>query len=109
MAKKKHKTPKGLDYLFERHVINKKQYADFWDGYWGEHGKRNRNRYVDRFVSDIQIEIPFPKRRSGTLTTSRATAEDQAKQIGGYVVRRNSKGRFSRTGSRYQAVVRRKK
>lgn len=106
MARKKHKTPKGLDYLFERKVITKSQYEDFWDGYWGKKRSRDREQYVNNFISDLQMELPIRKRQSGTITISRVAAEEQAKQIGGYVVRRNAKGRFSKTGTHYQAVVR---
>lgn len=107
MARKKHKTPERLDYLFERRLISKKQYADFWGGYWEEHGSRNRNRFVDNFVSELQVESSI--KRSGTVTTSHRNAVEQAREIGGFVVRRNAKGRFSKTGHRYQAIVRRKK
>lgn len=109
MARKKHRTPEKLDYLFERRVISKSQYADFWEGYWNERGKRDRNRFVDNFVSELQIELPTGKKKSGTVTISRRSAMEQAREIGGYVVRRNARGRFSKTGQRYQAIVRRKK
>lgn len=109
MTRKKHKTPEKLDYLFERRLISKKQYSDFWEGYWGEHGARERNRFVDNFVSELQEELPLGKKRSGTVTISIEAAKKQAKEIGGFVVRRNTKGRFSKTGHRYQAIVRRKK
>lgn len=109
MPKKKHKTPEKLDYLFERKVITKANYKEFWEGYWGESRTRDRERYVNNFVSDSQLELPIKRKRSGTITISLQAAKEQAKEIGGYVIRRNSKGRFSKTGRRYQAVVRRKK
>lgn len=109
MAKKKHVTPKHLDYLFERKVIKKEQYKDFWSGYWDNRRKRERERYVDNFVSDLQMELPMKKRGSGSVTISIEAARAQAKEIGGYVVRRNKQGRFSKTGRHYQAVVRKKR
>lgn len=111
MSKKKHKTPKKLDYLFERHVVTKSNYKEFWEGYWGERTQRDRNRYVDRFASELieeQVEKGKPG-KSGTVTFSIEAARQQAEMMGGYVVRRNKKGRFSKTGKQFQAVVRRKR
>ena len=109
MAKKKHKTPAHLDYLFERQIITKKMYEDFWEGYWDNKKSRDKERYVNHFVSDLQLELPMKKRRSGTVTISIEAAREQAKQIGGFVVRRNKQGRFSKTGKHFQAVVRGKR
>jgi hypothetical protein len=109
MVKKKHKTPAHLDYLFERKVIKKAQYEDFWEGYWDNKRSRDKARYVDNFVSELQMELPMKKRGSGTVTISIEAAREQAKEIGGFVVRRNAQGRFSKTGKRYQAIARRKK
>lgn len=107
MAKKGKKgTPPDLDHLFHRHLISRKQYAEFWEGYWDNKSKRDKSRYVDRYISDLQLELPMRKRSSGAVTISIRAAEEQAKQIGGYVVRRNKQGRFSRTGEQFQAVVR---
>jgi hypothetical protein len=104
MAKKKHKTPSRLDYLFERKLITKSQYREFWEGYWGETRQRSKDNFVDQFILDLQSE----ESTSGTITRNREAAEEQARKIGGYVVRRNAKGRFSKTGHSYQAVVRKK-
>jgi hypothetical protein len=109
MAKKKHKTPEKLDYLFERRLVTKATYKEFWSGYWGESGSRNRSRFVDNFVSELQGELPLKRRSSGTITISIKAAREQAQEIGGYVVRRNAKGRFSKTGHRYQAIARGKR
>lgn len=104
MARKKHKTPKRLDYLFDRKVIGKKQYRDFWDGYWKEERSRDREKYVNTFVSDLQLSLPASRRNSGTLTISVNEAKRQAEEIGGIVVRRNKAGRFSKSGATYQAI-----
>jgi len=109
MARKKHKTPKELDYLFERKTISYKQYHDFWEGYWGERGKRSRERFVDSFVSELQLELPSQKRTSGTITNSRKSAKQQAEEIGGYVIRCTKKGKPSKRGKFYRAIVRRKR
>lgn len=107
MAKKKHKTPPDLDYLFERKIVTKTNYIDFWEGYWGESKTRDKKRYVDKFVSDLQIELPFKKWKSGTVTISRRAAEEQAKNIGGYVVRVTKSGRFYKRGRFFMAIKRR--
>jgi transcription initiation factor TFIIIB Brf1 subunit/transcription initiation factor TFIIB len=109
MAKSKHKTPKHLDHLFERKVVTKQNYADFWEGYWGNKRSRDRDLYVDKFISDLQLDFPIKEKRSENITTSLRAAKQQAKEIGGYVVRRNKKGQFSRTGRHYQAVARKQK
>jgi hypothetical protein len=111
MVKKKHKTPDHLDYMFQRNVIYKSQYADFWEGYWDAvNNRRSEQRYIDSYVSRNQLEIPFKKRsRSGTITFSRAAAEEQAKNIGGYVIRVTKTGRRSKHGRFYRAIAPRKR
>lgn len=99
-----------MDHLFERKVIKKYQYEDFWEGYWNEKRDRDRIRYTDRFVSDLQMELPYQKRvYSGTITWSIEAAREQAKQIGGYVMRVTKRGKPSKRGKFYRAIVRRKK
>ncbi len=110
MTKKKHVTPRHLDHLFERKVIKKSEYRDFWEGYWGTSRERERMRYADRFVSNLQRELPFAKRKhSGTITWSKQAAQEQAEQIGGYVVRVTKTGRPSKRGKFYRAIARRKR
>ena len=104
MRRKKHNTPKHLDALFERQVIPKSYYREFWNGYWGESGTRARDRYKDDFVSKLQLELPNIRQKSGGITFSINAAREQAKEIGGYVVRRNKKGRFSKHGRTFQAI-----
>lgn len=116
MPKKKHKTPAKLDHLFERDVIDEDDYRDFWDGYWKS---RNRDRYVDEWIGEEEEEetvvvtvVPraeAPPQRSGKPTKSLRKAKQDAKRIGGYIVRRNKNGRFSKRGKTYQAIRRRKK
>lgn len=110
MAKKGKKgTPPDMDYLFERHVISEDDYAEFWEGYWENKRKRDRQRYIDRFVGEVQLELPMAKRAaSGSITFSRKAAEEQAKNIGGYVIRVTKKGRASKRG-RYFRAIRRKR
>jgi hypothetical protein len=94
--------------LFQRKVIGKKQYREFWDGYWGNKRSRDKERYIDKFVSELQLELPIKERTTGTITRSIEHAKQQAKEIGGYVIRRNKRGKFSKRGQFYQAVKRRK-
>jgi hypothetical protein len=111
MAKKKHATPKHLDYLFERHTISKSLYQDFWEGYWEEKRLRHsEQKYVDLFVSANQLELPFDRRTvTGSITFSRSAAQEQAKIIGGYVIRVTKSGRPSKRGRYYRAIKKRSK
>jgi hypothetical protein len=110
VAKKKHKTPKHLDHLFERKVIKKSQYEDFWEGYWNNKRERDKTRYTDRFVSELQMELPYAKRiHSGTITWSVEAAREQARQIGGYVMRVNKNGKPSKRGKFFRAIYRKRK
>ena len=111
MAKKKHKTPEHLDYLFERHTISKSMYEDFWEGYWeNKRLRRSEQKYLDLFVSANQLELPFNKRiKSGSITFSKSAAEEQAKIIGGYVIRVTKTGRRSKRGKFWRAIVKRRK
>lgn len=102
MARKKHKTPEKLDYLFERRLITKSQYAEFWGGYWEEKRQHDKDKFIDNFISDLLEE----ENVSGGMTLHIEAAKEQAEKIGGYVVRRNKQGRFSKTGKRFQAVKR---
>jgi len=81
-------------------------YEDFWSGYWKK--GVNRERYWQRYVGAIEDEGAPPAGKSGAMTVVRKTAVAQAKQMGGYVVRRDKRGRFSKHGTRFQAVKRRK-
>jgi hypothetical protein len=78
-------------------------YEDFWSGYWkkGVH----RDKYVERYIGSIEEGGP-PASKVGIMTVVKGTAEFQAKLIGGYVVRRDKRGRFSKRGTRFQAVKR---
>lgn len=105
-------TPKELDHLFERRIITKGDYEEFWSGYWKHRG--HKQHYVDRYVNEmaeqnIRGSLPVPK--VGTVTEILDTARLQAKLIGGFVVRRDSRGRFAtkEKGVKFQAVRRRKK
>jgi hypothetical protein len=109
MVKKKHKTPEHLDHLFLRNVIDKKQYGDFWSGYWEGKRQTEKDRFVDKFIKKLQMELPLGKKKPGNVTISRLAAQEQADEIGGYVVRRNAKGKFSKTGQYYQAIAPRRK
>lgn len=111
MGKKKRSTPEHLDYLFERELISRSLYVDFWVGYWDNKSRRHSERkYVDSFVSRNQLELPFNKRaKVGSITFSHAAAKEQATNIGGYVRRVTKTGRPSKHGRFYQAVRRGKK
>jgi hypothetical protein len=86
-------------------------YQDFWEGYWEEKRLRHsEQKYVDLFVSANQLELPFQKRtKSGSITFSKASAQEQAKIIGGYVIRVTKSGRPSRHGRYYRAIKRRRR
>lgn len=111
MGKKKggHSTPPDLDYLFRREIIDEEDYTEFWEGYWDETRSRDKERYVDEFISSLQMELPIKERPSGTVTKSIKRAREQAKEIGGIVIRRTKDGRFSKRGRYYQAIARRKR
>ena len=113
-TKRKHDTPDWLDKFFERRVIKLEQYADFWDGFWRRRNEDTARKYVEEWKKEnieAGVVIPStPKKRRKTYTTKfKKEAERQAKKLGGYVVRRNAKGQFSRRGRTYQVIVRRKK
>jgi len=85
-------------------------YENFWEGYWEEKRLRHsEQKYVDLFISANQLELPFKKRtQSGSITFSRSAAQEQAKIIGGYVIRVTKTGRPSRRGRFYRAIKRKK-
>lgn len=86
-------------------------YEDFWEGYWEEKRlRRSEQKYVDLFVSANQLELPLNRRtKSGSITFSKPAAEEQAKIIGGYVIRVTKTGRPSKFGKFYRAIRRGKK
>lgn len=86
-------------------------YEDFWEGYWEEKRLRHsEQKYVDLFISANQLELPFEKRTaSGSVTFSRSAAEEQAKIIGGYVMRVTKKGKPSKHGKFFRAIRRKRK
>lgn len=115
MPKKKHKTPPNMDHLFDRDLISEADYRDFWDGYWKA---RDKDQYIEDWIGEEEEEEPEreitppppiekPKPHRGK--TARKTAEREARKIGGYVVRRDARGRYSKRGHTFQAIRRRKK
>lgn len=86
-------------------------YRDFWEGYWEEKRLRHsEQKYIDLFVSANQLELPFEKRSyTGSITFSRVAAEEQAKIIGGYVVRVTKRGKPSKRGKFFRAIKRKQK
>lgn len=121
MARKKHKTPPELDFLFDRDFIDEEDYKEFWPRWW-KANELQRNNIINEYqekVSQLEIfskEDHFPTKgivytasKFTSVAEARAKAESEAKHIGGFVVRRNKNGRFSRNGSKFQAIRRRKR
>lgn len=108
MGKKKG-TPEALDYLFERDIIQEEDYISFWRDYWKltEHGRKELiNDYISMASEHAdQLNIPI----AGVITKNKRDAVKQAKLINGKVVRRDKRGKFSKRGTRYQAVRHSKK
>jgi hypothetical protein len=108
-------TPDELDYLFERDIIDEEDYVSFWKSYWKldrEGNKQGQLELINDYTEiaelarqdmtpEEQEELP---RIAGVVTTNISDAREQARIIGGIVVRRDKRGRFSKRGSRYQAV-----
>lgn len=106
MGKKK-STPAELDYLFERDIIEEDDYREFWSEYWERETPEERQEWIDEWM-DEYIEEEEDEITSGQPTKNRDRAEEEAARIGGYVVRRNAAGQFSKNGHTFQAVARRK-
>lgn len=108
--KGKHQTPEHLDYLFDRDIISEDMYRDFWNEWW-KSSPSERNEMIQFYTGEEEEEPEFIETQKEKMmpTISRAEAERQAKAIGGYVARRNSRGRFSKRGKFYQAIRRKKR
>jgi hypothetical protein len=103
-------TPDDIDYLFERDIIDEEDYVDFWTSYWAQSTKKGRLEVVEDFLEiAAQDETKTDKTLAGVVTKTRSVATRQSKLIGGKVVRRNARGRFSKRGKFYQAVRKGKK
>ncbi len=106
MAKKKHKTPPGLDHLFERRVISEREYGAFWRRYWRGDAQERRALVTETIAQVARQGRPVV----GVVTRNRADAARQAQALSDLgtqqyrVVRRNANGRFSKRGTFYQAV-----
>lgn len=77
--------------MFDRSIVSENDYAEFWHGYWKS---ENKDEFINAWL--------------GMVTKNRAEADARAKAIGGYVVRRNKRGQFSKRGRFYHVVRRRK-
>jgi hypothetical protein len=110
VARKKHETPEHLDHLFHRATISRSMYAEFWEGYWrNKELRRSEQRFVDDFVSRNQLYLPFKKRtHTGSITFSKKAAREQARIIGGYVIRVTKTGKPSKHGRYYRAIRRKR-
>lgn len=112
LSKKKHVTPGELDTLFARGVVFEQDYQEFWKTWWGSNENERSDIITDLLaeVVEEQSDTAFDKKGITLhVTKNKDAAEKQAAIIGGYVVRRNAKGQFSKRGRHYQAVKRRKK
>jgi len=102
--KKGKKTPENLDFAFKRELINEDDYKEFWPRWWGasEHEREEIIReLLEKGISD-DPELPL----KGDVTKKKKVAVEQAKAIGGYVIRRKKNGQFSKRGRFYQAIKR---
>jgi hypothetical protein len=113
MPKKgKHDTPEELDYLFDRDIISEDMYRDFWNSWWRS-SPSEREEMIQFYSGEEEDEEEQSgggtKLKVGIPTKFKSEAERQAKKMGGYVVRRNAKGQFSKRGKTYQAIKRREK
>ena len=98
--RKKHKTPKHLDRLFERKVITRGMYGDFWGGYWES---RNRSYYTDRFLKEVAElpDIPYYVSKKTRKISFRTKAQRSAAAKKGWITRRkNARKANSRMGRR---------
>ena len=93
-------TPTHLDYLFERSIIDENDYRDFWQAYW-KRDASGRRALVKEYT---QMALEFGGRVVGVVIKNRRDAVSQANAIGGRVVRRNKRGRFSERGHYFQAI-----
>ncbi len=106
-------TPDDLDYLFERDIIDEEDYVDFWASYW-KRDEAGREELVNEYLNIAAIaegeqgEGGTSLQLSGVVTQVKQTAIDQAASIGGYVVRRDKRGRFSKRGHYFQAIRRKR-
>lgn len=118
-GKGKHSTPAELDDYFKRGTISEDLYQDFWTEWWATKSDRIHEEIIERYANEsIEERVSeaieegegvdvLPLR--GTITRSRSNAEKQAKIIGGFVARRNSRGKFDKDGRFYQAIRKRRK
>jgi hypothetical protein len=108
MARKKGKksTPEGLDFLFRRKLISEDQYGEFWKEWW-DSNKREQQTIINRYIEE---EGEKPKETGiGQLTSDKKLAEFQARLLGGYVIRRDRTGKFSKRGKIFQAIKQKRK
>jgi len=109
MPKKKGKkgTPEELDFIFARKLISEDDYGEFWKR-WFDSSKREQSEIIEEYTEKVSggyvegPELPL----KGIITKNRKLAENQAKSINGYIVRRDRTGKFARRGRYYQAVKR---
>lgn len=108
----RHSTPDDVDFIFDRDYIDESEYVDFWISYW-DRDKRGRealvNSYIDRAAQrefDFEKQGRFSMTVVGVVSSSRRTAEKQAKAMGegARVIRRDRFGRFNKRGRSYQAI-----
>lgn len=109
MARKRHKTPEELDAYFDRGVVLESEYGAFWKAWHGA-SRPKRLRMMEEL--DLRIEEREGRRQRGGQrvkapppTSAKVMAERQAAALGGYVVRRDRFGKFSKRGRSYQVVI----
>lgn len=107
MIRRRKKTPENLDFAFSRELIDEASYKEFWPRWWGASEREQEEIVRELLEQGVSADPELPLK--GNVTVVRKTAEEQAKAIGGYVVRRTKSGRFSKRGSRFQAIRKGKK
>lgn len=102
MARKRHKTPKRLDKFFQRAVVDREDYQDFWSRWWSANESERKEIIEELTEEKTEQELHEP-------TRDYEEAKRRAKELGGWIVRRGADGRFNKRGRTYQAVTRKKK
>jgi len=109
--KAKRATPPELDFIFDRDLISEDDYGEFWKE-WFSSNQRGKQDIIDRYLEESgsktekgETELPL----KGIITKDKKVAQNQARSINGFVVRRNRTGKFDKRGHFYQAVRRGKK
>lgn len=105
--KSKKGTPEGVDELINRReIIGEEAYTNYW-----KRLNRARRESQSRFEQEGQLILAeLLRERSSPIFKGKGAREraiEERKRGGGYIVKRDASGRFSKRGRTYQ-VIRRK-